>query len=68
VLKIKKIYKLVKALMKKTYISPLMEVAFVGATEMMATSLPIGNGTVDGGDALGKENNWDIWGNDPVEE
>ena len=41
-----------------------MEVAFVQATEMLAASLPIGKGTVSGGDALGKENNWDIFGED----
>ena len=44
-----------------------MEVAFVQATEMLAASLPIGKGTVSGGDALGKENNWDIFGSEEDE-
>ena len=50
--------------MKKVYLSPAMEVALVQATEMLAASLPIGKGTVSGGDALTKENNWDIFGED----
>ena len=53
--------------MKKMYLSPAMEVAFVQATEILAASLPIGKGTVSGGDALGKENNWDIFGSDEEE-
>jgi hypothetical protein len=53
--------------MKKVYLSPAMEVAFVQATEMLAASLPIGKGTVSGGDALGKENNWDIFGSEEDE-
>ena len=50
--------------MKKTYVSPLLEAASGEATEMLAASLPIGEGTVDGGDALTKENDWDIWSDD----
>ena len=46
------------------YIKPTMEVRDASATEMLAASLPIGEGTVDGGDALEKENNWDIWSDD----
>ena len=40
---------------------PCVEVASTEATEMLAASLPIGEGTVDGGEALTKENDWDIW-------
>jgi hypothetical protein len=29
---------------------------------MLAESLPISDDTVSGGDALTKENSWDIWG------
>jgi hypothetical protein len=29
---------------------------------MLAESLPISDDTVNGGDALTKENSWDIWG------
>jgi len=48
--------------MKKHYVLPCMEVASTEATEMLAASLPIGEGTVNGGDALAKEeNSWDIW-------
>ena len=50
--------------MKKTYIMPRVEVASGEATEMLAASLPIGEGTVDGGDALVKENDWDIFSNE----
>jgi len=45
-----------------------MLVSSVLSTEMLAASLPIGKGTVSGGDALGKENDWDIWGDDSEEE
>ena len=47
--------------MKKTYIRPEMQAAPAEATEMLAASLPIGEGTVDGSDALVKENDWDIF-------
>ena len=50
--------------MKKIYVLPQLEVASGEATEMLAASLPIGEGTVDGGDALTKENDWDIFGSD----
>ena len=50
--------------MKKTYVSPLLEAVSGEATDMLAASLPIGEGTVDGGDALTKENDWDIWKDD----
>jgi hypothetical protein len=46
------------------YIKPTMEARDASATEMLAASLPIGEGTVDGGDALEKENKWDIWSDD----
>jgi hypothetical protein len=48
--------------MKKYYIQPQTEVAFVEVTSMLAESLPISDDTVSGGDALTKENSWDIWG------
>ncbi|MCR4920372.1 MAG: hypothetical protein K5945_01505 [Bacteroidaceae bacterium] len=50
------------------YIKPMIEVASSQATEMLAASLPIGEGTVDGGSALGKENKWDIFGDEETEE
>ena len=49
--------------MKKLYLKPLTEVAFVEVTSMLAESLPISDDTVNGGDALTKENSWDIWDN-----
>ena len=48
--------------MKKNYIQPQTEVAFVEVQQMLAESLPISDETVNGGDALTKENSWDIWG------
>lgn len=50
------------------YIKPSMEVRDASATEMLAASLPIGEGTVDGGDALTKENKWDIFNEEDTEE
>ena len=47
--------------MKKQYISPRLEAVSAAAMEMLAASLPIGEGTVDGGDALTKKNGWDIF-------
>ena len=47
--------------MKKKYIQPQTEVAFVEVQQMLAESLPISDETVNGGDALTKENSWDIW-------
>lgn len=47
--------------MKKIYVRPQLEAVSDEATEMLAASLPIGEGTVNGGDALTKENDWDIW-------
>ena len=54
--------------MKKTYFSPVTEVTFVQATQMLAASLPIGKGTVDGGSALGKGNGWDVFGEDDEDD
>ena len=48
--------------MKKIYMTPQTEVAFVEVTKMLAESLPISDDTVNGGEALTKENSWDIWG------
>lgn len=50
--------------MKKTYIKPAIETTQVEVTHMLlAESLGINNEiTKDGKDALGKDNDWDIWG------
>ena len=53
--------------MKNTYVMPRMEIASAEATEMLAASLPIGEGTVDGGDALAKKSEWDIFGDEEAE-
>lgn len=51
--------------MKKLYIIPQTEAAFVEVTDMLAESLPISDETVDGGEALTKEEkSWDIWGDE----
>ena len=49
--------------MKKTYLIPAMQVEEAQAAQMLAESLAINTDTtVDGGDALTKEDNsWDIW-------
>ncbi|MCR5432959.1 MAG: hypothetical protein K6F20_01040 [Bacteroidaceae bacterium] len=51
--------------MKKVYIIPQTGVAFAEVTSMLAESLPISDETVDGGEALTKEEkSWDIWGDE----
>lgn len=46
----------------KKYIIPTMEIRTVQPTSMLAESLNISDTTVDGGDALTKEDaGWDIW-------
>lgn len=47
--------------MKKKYIQPQTEEAFAVVQNMLAESLLISDDTVNGSDALTKENNWDIW-------
>jgi hypothetical protein len=49
--------------MKKTYLIPAMQVEEAQAAQMLAESLAINsNTTVDGGQALTKEDDaWDIW-------
>lgn len=48
--------------MKKTYSKPATELTETQAIQMLAESLPISSTTVDGKDALSKEDNsWDIW-------
>ncbi len=47
--------------MKKTYIQPQTEAALAEVLQMLAESLPISDDTVNGSDALTKENMWDIW-------
>ena len=45
-----------------TYFAPAMQIEEAQAVSMLAESLAImGNTTVDGGDALAKECDWDIW-------
>lgn len=50
--------------MKKTYLVPALQVEEAQAARMLAESLAINSDTtVDGSDALAKEDNsWDIWG------
>ena len=52
--------------MKKVYITPAMQAEEAQAAQMLAESLKLNSGTtVDGSQALTKENNdWDFWGND----
>ena len=46
----------------KKYIVPALKVEEAQAAQMLAESLAINTDTtVDGGDALTKEANWDIW-------
>ena len=48
--------------MKKTYIIPAMQAEEAQATQMLAESLVISNTTVDGSQALTRENHgWNIW-------
>ena len=48
--------------MKRNYICPAMQAEEAQATQMLAESLVISNTTVDGSQALTKENNgWYIW-------
>ena len=48
--------------MKKMYLIPVMQVEEAQAAQMLAESIPINDGTVDGGNALTKEDNsWNIW-------
>ena len=47
----------------KTYLIPALKVEEAQAAQMLAESLAINTGTtVDGGQALTKEDVWDIWG------
>ena len=49
----------------KKYIVPALREELAQAAQMLAESLTINNDTtVDGGDALTKEADWAIWGND----
>ncbi len=50
--------------MKKIYIKPQTEVAFVEVTNMLAESLPINEDPVNGSEALTKDKSWDIWGDE----
>jgi hypothetical protein len=47
--------------MKKTYIAPEMFITIVEVSQMLAVSFEVSDETVDGGDALSKHNDWDIW-------
>jgi hypothetical protein len=48
--------------MKKMYISPAFSIEEAHAAQMLAESLKLSNTSVDGSQALTKENEWDIWG------
>ena len=51
--------------MKKTYLIPAFKVEEAEVVNMLAESLVIdGETTVDGGDALTKEDSWEIWSDD----
>lgn len=43
------------------YIKPTIEINEAQAVQMLAESLPIDETPVDGGNALTKDSNWDIW-------
>ncbi len=46
----------------KRYLIPAIQVEEAQAAQMLAESLPINSSTtVDGGDALTKESDWNIW-------
>jgi len=48
--------------MKKIYLAPAMQEETAQATHMLAESLNISNETVDGANALTKEDSsWNIW-------
>ncbi|MBP3712398.1 MAG: hypothetical protein IJ219_09170 [Bacteroidaceae bacterium] len=45
------------------YIKPIIKISEAEAAQMLAESLAISDSTVDGSQALTKENNdWNIWG------
>ena len=51
--------------MKKTYLMPAMQVEEALAAQMLAESLTISDTTVDGSQALTKEDSaWVIWGDE----
>lgn len=48
--------------MKKVYLTPTLAISEAQAAQMLAESLIISDTTVDGSQALTKEDNsWDIW-------
>jgi hypothetical protein len=55
--------------MMKKYLIPALKVEEAQVVSMLAESLVIDGGTtVDGGDALTKEDSWEIWSDDEEEE
>lgn len=51
--------------MKRTYMIPTIQVEEAQAAQMLAESLVISETSVDGANALVKEDNgWDIWDNE----
>ena len=46
------------------YIKPASRVELAQAAQMLAESRPISDTTVDGSNALTKENDWDLWSDD----
>ena len=48
--------------MKKIYLQPALKIESAQVVSMLAESLAINSDTtVDGGDALTRENDWDMW-------
>ena len=47
--------------MKKIYICPAIELEEAQAAQMLAESLSINEGTVDGSQATKEDASWDIW-------
>ena len=50
--------------MKKIYVQPAMRAEEAQVVSILATSLSIGKTTVSGEEALVKENDWNIWGDE----
>ena len=46
------------------YIKPALKIEEAQVVSMLAESLPIGDTKVDGGQALTKEADWDLWSDD----
>ena len=53
--------------MKKKYLNPAMKVEVADVVNMAESLVIDGDTTVDGGDALTKEDSWEIWSDDEEE-